>query len=365
MSLRPSMRRTVAACACALALLALAGPAAALTTRCVGTSQQLSDALAEASKAVADSLFVIKVREGTYTSTTSAPFELSMSRWEQLVEISGGWSGDGGACEHTNFDPSATTIAGSAAKRGLYFTFTTAFGQHLYLHDVTFTNAQFAEAAGGACVFGSVMAGSIATVERVLFDDCRAPNGEHAAAQLVNAGELTLRNVAVRSGTAAYNGGLLVYTHEAGTSHIAQVSVTGTQSTDAGAFGSGIVLMDFESAMTRLSNSVSWDNDVDGPDIWVHGPSVVLERVHYGSLGGTPDANIAPGIGDPGFVAPGNPRPRPDSELVDSGVGTPAGGSGTFDADGHPRVQGAAVDVGAYEAAPAPDAIFDDGFDAT
>lgn len=368
MSLLAWSRRVATALACAIASLAFAAPAAALTTRCVGTSQELADALAEAGDAAADALFVIKLREGTYTSTTPAPFELSLQRWQQLVEISGGWSGADGSCEHKRFDPSRTTIAGGSVKRALFFTMTPTFGQQVYLQDVRFTNPEFAEVAAAACLFGVVNPGSSARVERVQFEDCRALQGEHASANLVNFGELTLRNVAVLSGRAASNGGLSVYTDDSGISRVAQVSVTGTQSTDPAAFGSGIVLLNFASAVTRLSNSVSARNDSDGPDIWVHGPSIVLEHVHAGSLGGTPDANIAPGHGDPGFIAPGNPRPRPDSLLVDRGVAAPEGGTGTFDADGLARVHGEAVDIGAFERnpeAPAYDLILADGFDPT
>lgn len=133
-------------------------------------------------------------------------------------------------------------------------------------------------------------------------------------------------------------------------------------------FGSGIVLLNFDAAVTYLSNSVSWGNDVDGPDIWVHGPSIVFERVHSGTLVGVPDANIVPGSGDPGFIAPGNPRLRAGSPLVDSGIAAPEGGTGTFDADGFARVHGATVDVGAFEhdpEAPGYDLIFAHGFDPT
>ena len=88
--------------------------------------------------------------------------------------------------------------------------------------------------------------------------------------------------------------------------------------------------------------------------------TVSLARVHYESLSGLPLANVAPGTGDPGFVAPGEGGLRPDSILVDSGVAAPEGGTGIRDVDGRFRVLGAAVDVGAIEY---DDVLFRDGFD--
>ena len=105
------------------------------------------------------------------------------------------------------------------------------------------------------------------------------------------------------------------------------------------------------------------DDDPLAVDIATSGAGIVLTRTHYGRLGGIPDANLAPGSGDPGFVADGDPRPGPSSPLIDGGVGDPPGGSGAFDCDGHARVVGLAVDIGAFEWAPPADPVFEDGFD--
>lgn len=74
-----------------------------------------------------------------------------------------------------------------------------------------------------------------------------------------------------------------------------------------------------------------------------------------------PAENIAPGSGDPGFVAAGDARLRADSLLVDTGAVDPAGGSGDFDVDGRARSNGLQVDVGAYESPD--DVIFRTNFD--
>jgi hypothetical protein len=78
--------------------------------------------------------------------------------------------------------------------------------------------------------------------------------------------------------------------------------------------------------------------------------SVFMTRVHAGLRDGDPpDGDNTPGSGDPGFVAASNPCLRAGSVLVDSGVSNPAGGSGTFDADGRLRMHGASIDIGAFE----------------
>lgn len=366
----PTSRRprvAVAVFALAFLLDACVAPAHALTTRCVGNASEFAAALAEAGQASADSPFVIKLREGSYASTpASGRFELVPHRSDQLVEVSGGWSGVGGTCTHKSFDPSRTTLAGGADRPALYFYVGTGIsGTLVNLHDLALTNPDFIEVNHGACVRGVVEAGNQALLERLQFHDCIAPFGLHASLRISNSGELTLRNTAVRSGLAENNGGIAVFTSDNGISRLTQVSVTGTLSSGDDFLGSGITLINFDSGITHLSNSVSWGNDPDADtgDLWLNGDGIVMNRVHYGKLDGTPAANIVPGTGDPGFVAQGDPRLHADSLLVDSGIATPQGGSGTFDTDGRARVQGKAVDVGAYERPPPPDAIFADGFE--
>lgn len=361
-------RRAVAVLACGLAALVQAAPAAALTTRCVGTSAQLAAALEEASQAAADTLFVIRIREGLYASdAATGPFRLAQQRSDQIVGVSGGWSGPDDSCEHKSFDPARTTLIGGPTRKAFYFNSAASLntGAMTYLHDISFSNPNYAQASHGACLVGLIGSGNAARIDRVHLRDCSAMNSSHASMRLDNEGELTVLNLAVHSGSAAENGGIAVFTHDLATSRLAQLSVTGTRSVASIPFGSGIVLANFGASLTHLANSVSWGNDDDAlaVDIATSGGGIVLTRVHYGLLDGIPDANLAPGSGDPGFVAPGDPRLRADSILVDTGIADPEGGSGTFDADGGARVQGAAVDVGAFEAAPPPDAIFGDGFD--
>lgn len=347
-----------------------AGPAQALTIRCVGNAGQLAAALLEAGSAGAGSPFLIQLRAGTYVNDggPGASFDLMPHRADQIVELSGGWSGPDGSCQNRGYGPSRTVLAGTASRPALFFSFSSGelTGNQLHVHDVDVTNPGFTAENHGACIRGLVNAGNKAVVERVNARNCNAAYGLHASIKITNYGELTLRDIVVQSGVAKNNGGIGVFTYGGATSRLAQISVGATQSSDNAFLGSGIALLNFGNAITHLANSVTWGNDPDAntPDLFLNGDGILLHRVHYGRLageGGAPDANVAPGSGDPGF-APGSVRPLPGSILVDSGVSDPEGGSGLFDVEGNSRVRGAAVDVGAYEA-PVPDAIFRNGFD--
>lgn len=352
-----------------IALLQVAGPGHALTIRCVGDSQQLANAIAEANTSV-DSIFSIRLREGVYTNSHTLSYDIVPRGSKRLIELSGGWSGANLSCQSKRFDPALTTLVGTANRVALGFSLHSLLGQNdnlVYLIDLSFTNPGFTQEANGACLRGSIESGHAASLDRIHAHDCFAPFGSHASVNLSNRGSLTARNIYVRDGAALNNGGLRVDAYAGAIAHLAQITVTGTQSSGDGWLGSGITLITFGNGLIHLSNSVTWGNDADADtqDLWINGAGVVLTRVHYGSIEGSPAVNIAPGTGDPGFVSVDDARLRSHSPLIDSGTDSPQGGAGTFDADGRARVQGAAIDVGAFESAPTPvDLIFRDGFQA-
>jgi hypothetical protein len=347
----------------AWSLLAMAMPALAATVRCVGDSDQLAAALAQANAADADTQFLIKLRTGLYLGTGSSGFRVAPQRGGQTLRLAGGYAD--AACQSKTYGPARTILQGAGGP-ALEFTVGSngLTGGQLYVLDLDLTNPDFGGAGGGACLRGNLHAGNAAAVERVATRDCRALWGTDASIWISNRGNLALRNVRTRSGTAASNGGIGITTSGSGLSRLAQISVTSTQSISGNAFVSGIRLSNENDAVADLSNSVVWGNDPDAgtADVLLYGPRIALTRVHYGTLLGTPAANLAPSTGDPGFVAASDPHLRADSILIDSGAADPEGGSGPFDLDGNLRVQGVAVDVGAHER-PVPDAIFWNSFD--
>ena len=348
-----------------LCLFAFALPGQAAVW-CVGTAQQLHDALFNA-QVVADSLVIIKLRTGTYIDGAGiGHFNFTQAHSNQLVEISGGWSGPNGSCQDKSFDPALTVIAGASNAAALYLnTGTGQSGNLVYAHDLSVTNTGYTGAGTGACLVGQISADNEVLVERVQLRDCISFNGNSAGGYINNdGGTLTVRDVVVRNSLAKSNGGLEVGTYSGGTSYLNHLSITATQSSDSTAPVSGLLVQNFGSSHTYVSNSVVWGNDPDTvtADLRAYGSGVYFTRVHYGRLSGTPDVNNSPGSGDPGFVAAGDPHLRPDSILMDSGVASPLGGSGSFDADGKARLVGP-VDVGAFESPLGADTIFRHGFE--
>ncbi|HEU4663359.1 MAG TPA: hypothetical protein VFS55_04950 [Dokdonella sp.] len=342
-------------------LVALPTLGHALTTRCVATPEALVSAFDDA-MASSDPIFIIKLRQGQFTlDSVSLPL-LELTRSNQTVEISGGWVDAG--CQDRALGHDHTLLAGNSTDKTFSFNAHANSGGLLYVHDLSISSANGTTVGNGACLLGWLSAGHNVTFDRVRLTQCKGGIDSSAASGELNnnGGELVVRNVVVDTGIADYNGGLSVYTRNAGVTRIAHISVTNTHSTAPAATASGLLLTTLDGSRTDVGNSVIWGNDTGLPDLSVSGAFNYLTRVHRTLLDGTPTSDITPGTGDPGFVSIGNPRLRADSILIDSGVSNPSGGSGTYDADGRARVSGAAPDVGAFEWTPG-DVIFADGLD--
>ena len=109
----------------ATALVAAPAQAQALTIRCVGTVAQLSAAMDEAN-ASTDTAFIIRVRTGTYDAAQAvAKFQIYADLPDQVIELSGGWSGSGSSCQTRSLDPSLTVLLGTASRTALTFGTTT------------------------------------------------------------------------------------------------------------------------------------------------------------------------------------------------------------------------------------------------
>lgn len=354
----------------ALSLPALATPGHALTIRCAGNVQQLAAALDEAN-ASADATFIIRLRQGTYyAGQVQKTFAFYSDNPGQVIELSGGWSGSNDTCQTKSFDPSLTVLVGTATREAL--TLGVMVGASAtstaYVNDLTLNNPSYT-GNDTACLSGVLTTAGEVRVERLHLERCvvQAGSGNGGGAARIHntaGGLFTMRNVSVRDSEALANGGVQVNTQD-GTSNLSQLSITTTQAYFPSSAASGLIVQNYGSGVTYVSNSVVWGNDPtpETADIYVSGSGIHLTRVHYGSIKGTPDSNTSPGTGDPGFVAIGDAHLRPDSLLIDSGISNPTGGVGTYDADGKPRVRGVAVDVGAFEFLPPSDLIFRNGFE--
>lgn len=131
--------------------------------------------------------------------------------------------------------------------------------------------------------------------------------------------------------------------------------------------GTAALVLQTFSAVSSLdfvvSNNIAWHNGTPGAylDLDVSNapqPPAVTHTL-AGAINGAvqpTDTNLA---ADPRFLSPsaGNFRLNVGSPALDAGSAEQGDGFPAFDLDGHPRVAGAAVDLGAYEAVPG-DLIF-------
>jgi len=351
-------RRALAACLPALALTG--APAHALTTTCVATSQELHDATL-AAPGINDNV-LIKVLTGTYSAATGGAFSINqtLSQSAQIITISGGWID----CSTKSNGSQGTELVGTATTPALYVsTGVSKTGNEIDVQDLTLHNPTYAGIGIGACLRAYTATNNQIAIERMRLEQCNSANTGAAAGIVGNdGGDLLMRDIVAVNNAGNSSGGLDVETSQNGITRLSHLSITTSSANNAGAVFGGLYVANFNSATTYLSNSVSWGNDSDPAtkDLYLGGAQIYLTRVHYGSKGGSvPAGDIMPGTGDPGFVAIGDPHLRSDSILIDSGVANPEGGSGSYDADGAVRVQGPAVDVGAFES----DVIFEDGFE--
>lgn len=348
-----------------LAFALSAGSASRAATVCVGNSTQLHDALASIATST-DALFIIKLRTGQYADANgSGHFVFTQNHSNQIVDISGGWSGANGTCSDKSFDPAATVIVGASDFPALRFDngFTGTSGNSIYVHDLTLRNPNYAAGTMAACAYGAATAGNEVMFERVHLRECSATKVSSSLMEN-DGGTLTVSNLLVRDSQGANVGALMLASYDGGVTRATQVTVTNSVSIWAAAPASALYVQNYSGAHAYISNTVAWGNDTDAavPDIRVLGTGIYFTRVHYAKLAGTPDFNNTPSTGDPRFAGVYDARLSIDSPLIDSGVANPAGGVGTFDADGKQRVRGAGVDVGAFEYVP-PDSIFRNGFE--
>ena len=297
-----------------LAAMLLFPATAAATTRCVSNAYELAAALADVRMAT-DTLFFIRVRSGIYQITNlTGPFELVQSHSNQIVDVSGGWSGASGGCTTQGYDPGLTTLIGSATKPALTVYggvpasmdpadipynakvnvtgltlknpgFTKAYAVHSNLEDFPLDYWEPESACLNALVG---LETNELLLERLDIRDCHAPGNGNATGVIRNIGAtLTMRNVAARQSSSLGNAGLMVHSKQGGVSYLSQISITGMDTNPSclayppnGTYAnfyldraSGIDLRATEDGVTRIANSVVWGNslcsDTAPLDAWV------------------------------------------------------------------------------------------------
>jgi hypothetical protein len=121
------------------------------------------------------------------------------------------------------------------------------------------------------------------------------------------------------------------------------------------------VEFDVEGSLS-IANGIFRDNGATDLGIVQNNGTITLDHNDIGARGGTlPDMETGTLDLDPEFVSGSDSCLKPQSPLRDAGNSAAAGGTGSFDVTGAPRIAFASVDIGACEVAD--DTLFRDGFE--
>ncbi|HUD42347.1 MAG TPA: hypothetical protein VMR06_10190 [Dokdonella sp.] len=356
-----AIHRAVAVAACAAAL-AVPRPGWA-DVYCVGTADELRQALGAAAASAADDQ--IRLRAGTYAATQTFTYPAATSGW---LELSGGWIDEAGVpCARTSQRAGDTVLDGLGERQvfnlfynpkvppataprfalahlsvrdGLGAGFTRGGGLALqsnsegpveiWLDNVAVTGSR-GYFGGGAHLY---LKKGLLRIANSLFANNESPESAYGHAAITVLGGETAYSVLIVNST--FVGG--------------RCPGQGTRGCGiGGALGAG--------AHMGVVNSVFADNALS--DVSIEGLAVIglgsgsaafdHSRIPVSS------GNIAPQVSaaiedEPRFVGPADFRLADDSPLLDRGRGLiPIFPLGDADLDGRPRLRYAALDPGAYE----------------
>lgn len=326
----------------AFALIAFAGPVAALETRCVNTVTEFRNALLAAD----DDDMQINVVRGIYSFSSDPMNSAPEPSLGYNVTITGGYNA---SCSTREYDPLLTVFTGSAP------TFTVASYDSVAVSSIAFVD--FGQLAFAASSYGGNGPDERVTLSRVWFENiCGNGNCSGGGARVsINADDVTLSQIAAidQPGSRC---ALEIDTYDLNLATIAF-------SLFAGNGGDGLCLTRTENVdgfSFSALNNVFWDNA--GDDIVTRVSSdLALYNNLYQSLDTSP-APASPPVGtisvDPQFVnaAAGNYHLQNDSPAVNTGLLVPPS-LPTRDIEGGTRWIGPLPDRGPYESLSADDSI--------
>ena len=347
-------------------------------TFCVATADELTAALSAAQQDTA-STDEIRIRTGHY-SAPAGGWHVDVA--QRGIAIVGGFTDAG--CGVEAQDASLTVLDGHQEVRPLTIDTSFVFLQNPPLQMITVRGLTFENGLGGQVGglkisdAGPIYPGTI-LVERNIFRDNVATNyqQDNSAGALLAATDgpdfsgnvfLVVRGNLFSGNRAPDGAAALLFSNNR--IDVANNTVSGNQSFDD-ALTKRTAFATFTLTGIAYSNNIFWANNPDGLDGTFDLRGDNAFRADIGAelfnndlqaVSGTPKTDSGSKSVDPAFVdAPGgNLRLAAASPLIDAGTDTPAGGLSDADLDGSARVQGAHVDIGAYEFA---DPIFHDGFD--
>ena len=356
-----------------LALATLSSIHAPAATFCVDSADALATALASAEANGEDN--DIRIRAGVYDAP-DAGFHIDLFEGHHSLSVAGGFTDE--ACDARTHAAAATVLDGHDSVRPLTIETSRSSGIADPDHGITVSGLTFRR--GSDAIVGALkisdsgpIYGGIITVEGNAFLD----NG--TAAGVLEGGPALLAatdgpdfaggtGLFVRNNLFARNMGPnapAVFVYSNNHVDVSNNTFVGNIATDT-SLDERVTFASFTFSGVDFSNNVFRDNAATF-DLHATNATDLVDNA-LASLGGTPRSESGTIAVDPRFVdeAGGDYRLAADSPLIDAGTDTPAGGAAGFDLEGNARVQGAHLDIGAYEfGAATADAIFADGFDPT
>lgn len=358
----------------AIASLFTAQEHATGATLCVSTEAELSTALQLAEATAEDN--DIRIRTGQYSAPVGG-WHIDLVLGDYDFSLTGGYID--ATCTQRTFDAFVTVLDGHHELRPL--TIDTSYSainpdHHIYISGLTFQNGR--DAAVGALKVsdtGPIYGGTI-LIEGNAFVNNETFNASFEGAPALLAATdgpdfsggvgLVIRNNLFANNTGPDIPAAFLFSNNR--IEFVGNTIVGNRALDMMlAERSSVDYFTFTGI--GFSNNIFWHNAPPG-EIGTY-DLIVTQEVDLLSndietFGGSPGSDIGTLRVDPAFVDSSNGDYSLDaaSGVIDRGTDAPPGGVSAFDLAGAARIQGARIDIGAYEVASEPaDSIFRNGFD--
>lgn len=338
-------------------LLLFAAADAGAAVFCVGTTEELRDALDEARSNGSDD--TIQVRVGTYLLDQGLDYAPGEAK---NLTLAGGYiaAASGDICLRLNLDPAATVIDGQGSVPLLRLLPGSNQGGDITVRGLTFRNGLASSTLDAVGFGGAAGWNGTLTVEANRFETLTGSGAANrAVAFSADQGRLIVRNnVFVDNvGGATNTPPISLLTSSANPAWIHHNTVTGNRTSGGLPASIGGLSLNGSGSWVFVNNIIHGNVGRDFHAM----ASTLLRHNAIGVMTGTPAAGSHDNLSvDPLFVSATDLRLMDASPLVDAGYATPEGGGGDRDAWGNPRVSMAAPDIGAYEVQ---DLLFADGFE--
>ena len=310
---------------------------------CVQTSHDLTSALLQAASNGQNN--TIKIVAGTITGSFGYSTADSFN-----LDIEGGWSIID--CAIQRRDAALTILDGTSVNANYALVLNTSGSGNITLRYLTFQH-YFTFAPTLALYTGG--SGDL-RLENSLFIHNSPISNANPIIDMVNFGGSGSVYFLDNAVIANLSNGPIVYLQGGGsasaTCNLCANNNTVSGNTLAYGYYSAVEVASLNAANTNLANNIFWGNSGQGPDLYIVGSAILVDN-DVGTEGGTtPAAGSSGNISvDPLFAnaAAGDYRLRATSPARDVGDNTPPGTIRNYDLDGTARIDGAIVDMGAYE----------------